>query len=296
MMPQMPASIIDGKALAALARADLAPRVARVHARGGRVGLDAILAVGEDPRDTGAARVYAQNQRRTCESLGIDYRLHELSTPSADEIASRVIELNESADCSAIMLHLPMPQGVDAYSVQRLIDPDKDVEGVNPANIGNVVYGREGFAPCTALSAMALIESTGVDPRGRIAVVVGASDVVGKPLAVLLMRAEATVISCNEYTPDLSGKTRLGEILVAAVGAPGLILPDMVRPGAVVIDVGVNRVTGADGKRRTVGYVCFQEVRKVAGHISPVPGGVGPMTVAVLLRNVVTACERAVEG
>lgn len=284
-------AIIDGKELAARAREDLASRVQRVRGAGGRVALDAILAPGNDEESVAPARVYALNQRATCESLGIDYHLHELAGTSFDDIAGRVLVLNERDDCTAMMVHLPLP--VDPYAVQRLISPEKDVEGVNPANIGNVVYGREGYAPCTALSAMALIESTGIDPRGRLAVVVGAGDVVGKPLAVLLMRAEATVVSCNVHTPDMARWCKEADILVAAAGVPGLITREMVKPGAVVIDVGVNRVRDATGAMRTVGDVAFDEVREIAGHISPVPGGVGPMTVAVLLRNVVSAAERA---
>ena len=290
----MPATIIDGKALAAHSREDLASRVARVRDRGGTVGLDALLVVSQASDAVGPARVYAENQKRTCQTLGIDYRLHELVCSSADDIIGRVLVLNERGQCTSIMLHLPLPQGVDPYDVQRLIDPVKDVEGVNPANIGNVVYGRDGYAPCTALSAMALIESTGIDLKGKLAVVVGASDVVGKPLAVLLMRGEATVVSCNEFTPDLAGLTRQADILVAAAGVPGLITAQMTKPGAVVIDVGVNRIKGDDGKARTVGDVDFQDVQQVASFISPVPGGVGPMTVAVLLRNVVRAAEREI--
>lgn len=287
----MSAAIIDGRHLASLAREDLARRVRRVRAAGGHVALDAILAPGIDEASVAPARVYALNQRSTCETLGIDYRLHEIAGTDPDDIIGRVLVLNERADCTAIMVHLPLP--VDPYGVQRMIAPHKDVEGVNPANIGNVVYGREGYAPCTALSAMALIESTGVEPRGRLAVVVGAGDVVGKPLAVLLMRAEATVVSCNVHTPGLARWCREADILVAAAGHPGLITPEMVKPGAVVIDVGVNRVRDGGGVMRTVGDVAFDEVVGVAGHISPVPGGVGPMTVAVLLRNVVHASERA---
>ncbi len=289
----MSASIIDGRELARRARADLAQRVERIRAASGRVGLDAILAAGSDPSLVGPARVYAQSQGRTCHELGIDYRLHELEGADFDAIAGRVLVLNEREECSAIMVHLPLPEGIDPYEVQRLIAPQKDVEGVNPANIGNVVYGREGYAPCTALSAMALIESTGVSLAGRHAVVVGASDVVGKPLAVLLMRAEATVTSCNVHTPDVPSLTRRADIVIAAAGVPGLIRADMIRPGAIVIDVGVNRIEGEDGKTRTVGDVAFDEVREVASAISPVPGGVGPMTVAVLLRHVVDAAERA---
>ncbi|TVQ63544.1 MAG: bifunctional 5,10-methylenetetrahydrofolate dehydrogenase/5,10-methenyltetrahydrofolate cyclohydrolase [Phycisphaerales bacterium] len=190
------------------------------------------------------------------------------------------------------MVHLPMPEGVQAYRVQRLIDPEKDVEGVNPANIGNIVYGRSSLVPCTALATLKMVESTGVTLKGARCVVVGASDLVGKPIAVLLMRHEATVISCNKFTREIAELTRTADVLVAAAGVPGLITKDMVKPGAVVVDVGTTRVPDASGRTRTVGDVAFDEVKQVAGWLSPVPGGVGPMTVAMLLRNVVDAAER----
>lgn len=285
----MGADIIDGSALAATYRGRIAERVAAVKARGGSVRLDAVLV------DTGdnAARVYAENQGRTCALVGIEYRLHELSARSTfDDVAGRVLLLNTKDEVSAIMLHLPLPEGVAPYRVQRLIDPEKDVEGVNPANIGNVVYGQSSLVPCTALAVLRMIEATRIELRGKRAVVVGAGDVVGKPIAVLLMRQEATVISCNKFTGGLVELARTADVLIAAAGVPGLVKADWVRPGAVVIDVGVNRIRAADGRMRTVGDVSFEEVRDVAGWISPVPGGVGPMTVAMLLQNVVEAGER----
>jgi methylenetetrahydrofolate dehydrogenase (NADP+)/methenyltetrahydrofolate cyclohydrolase len=293
----MPARLLDGKALADLSRAAIARRVQAVVARGGRVRLDAVICGHEDD----PAHVYAANQARTCADLGIEYRLHALPARATyDDIAGRILLLNVNEDCTAIMLHLPLPEGVDPYAVQRLIAPEKDVEGVNPANIGNIVYGRSSLAPCTGLAVLRMIESTGIAPegglRGRIAVVVGASDVVGKPIAVLLMRTEATVISCNKYTPGIITLTSAADVLVAAAGVPGLITPDHVKPGAIVIDVGVNRVPGVDGRPRTVGDVQFEPVRAALGPqgwISPVPGGVGPMTVMMLLNNVVQAAERA---
>lgn len=287
----MGAKRIDGTSLAASAREHLADRVKALRAASRPVGLDAILV---DAGDT-AARVYTDNQKRTCDELGIDYRLHGLpGTSGHDEIAGRVLLLNNDERSTAIMLCLPLPQGVEAYAVQRLIAPEKDVEGVNPANIGNVVYGRSSLAPCTALAAVAMVRSTGVDLKGRHAVVVGASNHVGKPIAILLMREGATVTSCNEWTPDLAELCLRADVLVAAAGVPGLITAAMVKPGAVVVDVGVNRIAGPDGKRMTVGDVAFDEVCEVAGWISPVPGGVGPMTVATLLGNVVDAAERHV--
>ncbi len=310
----MPARIIDGKALAQSHREQIATRVAAVRGRGGRVRLDAILVGTTD----NAARVYAEKQGQTCAELGIEYRLHRLSVEECGEpggpgqppspasladpdhphttydgIARRILLLNTNDDVSAIMVHMPLPEGLDPYSIQRLIDPDKDVEGVNPANIGNIVYGRSSLAPCTALATIKMIESTGVELRGKTAVVVGASNHVGKPIAVLLMRQDATVISCNKWTHDLADLTRRADVLVSAAGVPALIKADMVKPGAIVIDVGVNRVPDGKGGTKTVGDVDFDAVRGTAGFISPVPGGVGPMTVAMLLLNVVQASEPA---
>lgn len=300
----MPARVIDGRALADRFREEVARRVLAVQGRSGRVRLDAVI-VGDrdDP-----AHVYAMNQGRTCEQLGIEYRLHTLpGSAGFDDIAGRVLLLNTQEDCSAIMLHLPLPAQVDPYSVQRLIAPEKDVEGVNPANIGNIVYGRSSLAPCTALAVAKMVEHTlgeAKGPRGkagrlagRTVVVVGASDVVGKPIAVLLMRLDATVVSCNKWTPGLKELCRNADVLVAAAGVPGLIEADMVKPGATVVDVGVNRVAGSDGKTRTVGDVAYEAVARTLGDhgwLSPVPGGVGPMTVMMLLVNVVQAAERRV--
>jgi methylenetetrahydrofolate dehydrogenase (NADP+)/methenyltetrahydrofolate cyclohydrolase len=281
----MTARLIDGKALSAAVRESL---LARIKSAGRPVRLDAVL-VGSDR----AAGIYAENQAKTCAAVGIDYRLHRLPDGAGyDDIAGRVLLLNTEDDVRAIMLHLPLPTGIDVERIQSLIAPEKDVEGVNPANIGNVVYGRRSLVPCTALASVEMIESTGVDLRGARCVIVGASNIVGKPIAVLLMRAEATVISTNKYTKDIAALTRSADVLVSAAGVAGLVRRDMVKPGAVVIDVGINRVTGPDGKAMTVGDVAFDEVREVAGFISPVPGGVGPMTVAMLLRNTVDAALR----
>lgn len=291
----MGARIIDGNALAKEYRERIAARARAVAAAGGHVRLDAVLV---DSGDNGA-RVYAENQARTCKALGIDYRLHELPADSGyHDIAGRVLLLNSEDDVSAVMVHMPLPEGVDAYRVQRLIAPEKDVEGVNPANIGNVVYGRSSLAPCTGLAVIKMVDwvhtaaGEAMDLRGKIVVVVGASDVVGKPIAVLLMRQDPTLISCNKWTPGLAGLTRLADVLVTAAGVPGLIKGEMVKPGATVIDVGVNRIHTPDGKTKTVGDVDFPSVSEVAGWVSPVPGGVGPMTVAMLLLNVVEAAER----
>ncbi len=283
------ARILDGRKLAGELREQVRERAAALRSQGIAPRLDAVIVGLED----NAARQYAERQGHECRELGLDYKLHEIRSGAGfDDIAGRVLLLNENDHVSGIMVHLPLPEGVDAYRVQRLIDPDKDVEGVNPANIGNVVYGRSSLVPCTALAAMRMIESTGVDLKGKTAVVVGAGNVVGKPLAVLLMQAEATVISCNVYTREIAELTKRADVLVAAAGVPGLVKAEMVRPGAIVVDVGVNRVVGESGGTMTVGDVEFDAVSRVAGWISPVPGGVGPMTVAALLSNAVEASAR----
>ena len=276
------AAIIDGKALAKKVRRAIAERIAGSNLD---VRLDAVL-VGSDR----AAEIYARNQLRTCVEVGISYALHRVPDGAGfDEIADQIVRLNSDDDVSAIMLHLPLPDAVDTDRIQTIIDPVKDVEGVNPANIGNVVYGRRSLVPCTALATLEMIESTGITLRGAHCVVIGASNIVGKPVAILLMRAEASVVSTNKHTKDLAAHTFKADVLVSAAGVPGLVTADMVKPGAVVIDVGINRIANADGSMRTVGDIDFDGVLEVAGAISPVPGGVGPMTVAMLLRNTVEA-------
>jgi methylenetetrahydrofolate dehydrogenase (NADP+) / methenyltetrahydrofolate cyclohydrolase len=280
----MPAKIIDGKAIGAQIRTEIRKRI-EVAKRS--VRLDAVL-VGDDR----AAAIYAQNQAKTCAEAGIEYHLHTLPASCGyDEIAGRILLMNTEESIKAIMLHLPLPVGVDTERIQSLIAPEKDVEGVNPANIGNVVYGRRSLVPCTALAVLEMIESTGITLRGSKCVVVGASNIVGKPIAVLLMRAEATVVSANKFTQNLSTLTREADVVIAAAGVASLVKPDWIKPGAVVVDVGINRVAGADGKSVTVGDVDPQ-VAEIAGWMSPVPGGVGPMTVAMLLRNVAEAALR----
>lgn len=283
------ARIIDGKALAQKFREDIARRADALRRKGIPPRLDALIASEADS----AARVYAVNQGKTCEQLGIDYHLHELpANASFDDVAGRVLLMGSNDDISAIMVHLPLPDGVSAFEVQRRIAPEKDVEGVNPANIGNIVYGHTSLVPCTALATLKMIQSTGIALKGKRCVVVGASNIVGKPIAVLLMREEATVVSCNKFTAGITDLTREADVLIAAAGVPELVKADWVKPGAVVVDVGLSRVPGPDGKMKTVGDVAFDEVNRVAGWISPVPGGVGPMTVAMLLHNVVEAAER----
>lgn len=288
------AQIIDGRALADRFRAEIRRDVEALRSRGGSVSLDAVLVDGPPgPDGRNSARTYAESQKSGCAELGIDYRLHVLPHRATyEDIAGRVLLLNADERVTAVMVHLPLPEGVDPYRIQSLIDAGKDVEGVNPANIGNVVYDRSSLVPCTALAVMKMVDSTGVELRGAEVVCVGASNIVGKPVAILMMQREATVHSCNKYTRDLGTMTRQADVLIAAAGKANLITADMVKPGAVVIDVGINRVPDpATGKKRIIGDVAFDEVRPVAGWISPVPGGVGPVTVAMLLRNTVDAAR-----
>ena len=281
------ATIIDGRQLAKAVREELSGRVTRLAEAGTSVQLDAVL-IGLDQ----GAQLYAKNQAKACKEIGIDYRLHEMDeTASQGGIEAKIDELNQDTSVSAIMVHMPLPDGVDASAIQTRIAVDKDVEGVNPANIGNIVFGRRSLVPCTALAVLEMIESTGIEIKGSRAVCVGASTIVGKPVAVLLMQAEATVISTNKFTSNQELLTCDADILVTAAGVPNLITAEIVKKGAVVIDVGINSVVGDDGKQHTVGDVDFEAVKAVAGHISPVPGGVGPMTVAMLLRNTVQAAE-----
>jgi len=282
------ATLIDGRALAATSKESLAVRIAELHASGRSVRLDVILAGGNP-----AGAVYARNQAQTCEELGIAYRMHDVAADVDEEtVASTVRSLNDNPEVTAIMVHLPLPDGVDTHAVQATIAVEKDVEGVNPANIGGVLYGRRALAPCTALAAMKLIESTGIALAGAEVVCVGASAIVGRPVAALLMEAEATVVSTNIHTHNLAEHTRRGDVVISAAGVPGLLTGDMIKPGAIVIDVGINRITDPDtGKARTVGDVDVDSVLPVASFLSPVPGGVGPMTVAMLLRNTVATAD-----
>ncbi|MDP7009259.1 MAG: bifunctional 5,10-methylenetetrahydrofolate dehydrogenase/5,10-methenyltetrahydrofolate cyclohydrolase [Phycisphaerales bacterium] len=281
------ATIIDGRALAAKVKDSLAVRVDGLKDRGKCVRLDAVLVGGDQ-----GAHLYAKNQEKACNAVGIEYNLHELpESASHKEVVATIDALNGNPMVTAIMVHMPLPESVDTDAIQTMIAVDKDVEGVNPANIGNIVFGRRSLVPCTALAVMEMIESTGMEIRGKQAVCVGASTIVGKPVAVLLMQAEATVISTNEHTSNQETLTRNADILVTAAGVHNLVTADIVQEGAVVIDVGINRIVGEDGKKRTVGDVDYEAVKKVAGFISPVPGGVGPMTVAMLLRNTVQAAE-----
>lgn len=283
----MPATLIDGAALAEREKQIVYQRVLRLAESGRRPALTAVL-IGSTP----AGELYADRQAQACENVGIKYHLRKLPGDASPQSAADLLRsLSADPAVTGIMLHLPLPPQLDATELQYKIDPVKDVEGVNPANIGYVVYGHTLIAPCTALAVIELIESTGVPLRGAEAVVVGASEIAGKPIALLLTQRLATVTLCHIATRDLTSHTRRADVLVVAAGKAGLIGADHVKPGAIVIDVGINRIALPDGTKKTVGDVDFPAVSRIAAYITPVPGGVGPMTVAMLLKNTLRSAE-----
>lgn len=290
----MAGNLIDGKALAAEIRASVAQRAATLRQQGHVPTLAAVM-VGDDP----AAASYARSQARHAETVGIDHRLVTLPMDATPAAASAAIaELNADSAVSGIMLQMPVPASLDGFALQQMISPAKDVEGVGASNLGLLMMGREALVPCTAAAAFACLNATGVAISGVEAVVVGRSVIVGKPLAMLLLGAHATVTQCHTRTRDLAIHTRRAEVLMVAAGVAGLIGAEHVSPGAIVIDVGTHRVPHADASgtgssKKTVGDVRFEEVAPIARAITPVPGGVGPVTVAMLLANTVTACQRA---
>ncbi|MGD0389589.1 MAG: bifunctional 5,10-methylenetetrahydrofolate dehydrogenase/5,10-methenyltetrahydrofolate cyclohydrolase [Tepidisphaeraceae bacterium] len=287
----MSAKVIDGAALAERVKLDVKRRVGQLAASGQRPALAAVL-IGSTP----AGELYAGRQAQACKNVGIAYRLLKLAADTTQAAAERELKsLSTDPAFTGIMLHLPVPPHLHATDLQYKIDPVKDVEGVNPANIGYVVYGHTLIAPCTATAVIELIETTGVDLRGAEAVVVGASEIAGKPIALLLTQRLATVTLCHIATRDLKSHTKRADVLVVAAGKPGLIGADHVKQGAIVIDVGINRVSLPDGSKKTVGDVDFDAVSPKAAYITPVPGGVGPMTVAMLLKNTLRSAELAAE-
>ena len=282
----MTARIIDGKAIAANIRAEEKKRIEKLVAQHGvRPGL-AVILVGEDP----ASRVYVRNKIKACKEVGIHSEQLELpATTSQAELLSRIDMLNADSAIHGILVQLPLPKHIDVHAVLERIDFHKDVDGFHLYNVGGLVTGHTVFPPCTPFGVQKILEHEQIDVEGKNVVVVGASNIVGKPMALMLMQQDATVCICHKKTRDLAQFTMLADILVVAAGVPGLILPQMVRTGAVVIDVGINRL--ADG--RIVGDVDFEGVREKASSITPVPGGVGPMTIAMLLYNTVRSAEKA---
>jgi methylenetetrahydrofolate dehydrogenase (NADP+)/methenyltetrahydrofolate cyclohydrolase len=280
----MTASVLDGAAIAQSVFTDLQKRVAALRSTGIRPGL-ATVVVGDNP----ASRVYVRNKMRACAEVGLHAEVHELSADcSEDELMAKVAALNAAREIHGIIVQLPLPRAIDAQRVLQSIALEKDVDGFNWNNLGAIVDGHPQLVPCTPLGVMQMLDYAGVELEGRHAVVVGRSSIVGKPVALLLIARGATVTVCNSKTPDLAAYTRTADVLVVAAGRAKLVTADMVKAGATVIDVGINRLP--DGK--LVGDVDYAAVKSKAGAISPVPGGVGRMTVAMLVANTVLAAER----
>ncbi len=291
----MTAQIIDGKQVAADMRAELKEEVAKLKEQGIVPGLWVIL-VGEDP----ASKSYVTAKERTCEEIGIysdDNRLAASTTQ--EDLLALVEKMNNDPKINGILVQLPLPKGLNEAEVLLAIDPDKDVDGFHPMNVGKMVVGEKGFLPCTPHGVIQLLVRSGVTIEGANVVIVGRSNIVGKPLANMLIQKQpnrnATVTVCHTRTKDLAHQTRQADILIAAAGRPNTITADMVKEGVVVIDVGVNRVEDATKKRgyRLVGDVDFEAVKEKASFITPVPGGVGPMTITMLLYNTVESAKRA---
>ena len=281
----MAGRIIDGVALAAKIREEVATRTAKLIATGTKPGL-AVVLVGSDP----ASQVYVKNKVAACQKAGLHSVLEQYPPSMTQaELLDRVRALNADPAIHGILVQLPLPAHIDSHLVIETIAPEKDVDGFHVSNAGLLMTGKPLFRPCTPYGVMKMLESEGVQLRGAVAVVIGASNIVGKPMTMLLQSAGATVTICNSKTRDLGWHTRHADIVVVATGKPRMIDGSMIKPGAVVIDVGINR--GADGK--LCGDVDFDSVIQVASAVTPVPGGVGPMTIAMLLVNTLEAAERA---
>ncbi len=273
-------NIIDGKALSALVKDEVRSEVQELEVRFGRKPCLCVIIVGENP----ASQVYVRNKVKAAAYTGMDSRLIELPAEiSEEELLDRIRELNDDPLVDGILVQLPLPKHIDEERVIDTISREKDVDGFHPANVSGLWLGKDCIVPCTPAGIMRLIDSVGVELKGKMAVVVGRSNIVGKPVAKLLLDRHATVVIAHSRTADLGAVTRLADVLVVAVGKAGLVTGEMVKPGAVVIDVGMNR--NAEGK--LCGDVDFASCEKVASWITPVPGGVGPMTIAMLMKNTI---------
>jgi methylenetetrahydrofolate dehydrogenase (NADP+)/methenyltetrahydrofolate cyclohydrolase len=281
----MTASVIDGKRIAEQTRAEHSEAARRLTARTGVVPHLAAVLVGDDP----ASAVYVRNKQIACQKAGMKSTLHRLpATTPETQLLDLVGALNADPGVHGILVQLPLPKGIDSSRVLDAVHPSKDVDGFHPENVGLMSQGRPRFLPCTPAGVMRMLESAGIDTRGRHSVVIGRSDIVGKPMAMLLAQkgVDATVTLCHSRTPDIASFTRQADIVVAAVGIPQFVKGAWIKPGAIVIDVGINRVGD-----KLVGDVEYEATAQVAAAITPVPGGVGPMTIAMLLGNTVRAAE-----
>lgn len=291
------ANIIDGKKVAEETQDGIIQRIQELKARGVTPGLTVII-VGEDP----ASQVYVRMKARDCENVGIDENTIELPEDTPEkELLDLIRKLNQNPDYHGILVQMPVPEQINPDKVIRAIDPSKDVDGLHPENVGKLVAGQSGFIPCTPFGVLKMLEYYDIETDGRDAVVVGRSKLVGKPITNLLYQktdsGNATVTICHTHTKDLAQYTRRADILVVAAGAPNSITADMIKPHATVIDVGISRVDAPDTKKgyKLVGDVDFENAQKVAGYITPVPGGVGPMTRTMLLHNTVWSAEQRVQ-
>lgn len=277
------ATIIDGKAVSAKIKAQMKSEVEALKAKGMGPGL-AVIIVGEDP----ASKVYVANKEKACEELGMLSEKYSMPAETTqDELLALVQKLNKDDRIDGILCQLPLPKHIDEKTVIDSIDPMKDVDAFSAYNVGRIMIGDYAFVPCTPAGVMELIKESGIDIAGKECVILGRSNIVGKPQALLLLQENGTVTITHSKTRNLSEVTKRADILVAAIGKPKFVTGDMVKPGAVVIDVGINR----DENNKLCGDVDFDSVEKVAGAITPVPGGVGPMTIAMLMKNTLTACK-----
>lgn len=280
------ATIIDGKKISGEIRAEIAQKTQEFHSKFGVAPGLAVIIVGEDP----ASRVYVRNKHKACAEVGFYSEVHELPADSTQEqVISLIDQLNEQSNIHGILVQLPLPKHLDEQTILLRIKPEKDVDAFHPYNVGKIMIGDYHVLPCTPAGVMQLLARSGVSAAGKHCVVIGRSNIVGKPMAMLLLHDNGTVTICHSRTPDLREQTLQADILVSAVGRAGFVTADMVKPGAVVIDVGINR--NAEGK--LCGDVDFGPVSEVASMITPVPGGVGPMTITMLLQNTLTAATNA---
>jgi methylenetetrahydrofolate dehydrogenase (NADP+) / methenyltetrahydrofolate cyclohydrolase len=282
------AKVIDGQAIAARYRADIARQVSEMFDRDGVVPGLAVVLLGDDP----ASHVYVRSKRKFAKDVGMKSVVHLLPSETTEsELLRLIAQLNGDPEIHGILVQLPLPAHIDRNSVINAIDPEKDVDGFHVENVGRLATGQDGMTPCTPLGCMILLRTCMEDFAGRKALVIGHSNIVGKPMARLLLTEFCTVTIAHVKTENLADECRVADILITAAGQPNLVKGDWVKPGAVVIDVGITRVKEPDGKIGITGDVDFDEVKKIAGHITPVPGGVGPMTIACLLANTLKAAK-----
>lgn len=285
------AHILDGKTLAKKTQAILTDKINTLAPQVGRPPGLAVIMVGDHP----ASATYVRNKERACERVGIaSFGQHLAADTSQDYLQGVIAELNADERVDGILLQLPVPQHLDDVTLLNTIDPDKDVDGLHPVNMGRLLRGEVGLRSCTPLGVMHLLSSNQIELSGKRAIVLGRSILVGKPMALMLLAANATVTMAHSRTKDLPALTQTADIVVSAIGRPKLLTPDYVKPGAVIIDVGINRIEAPDGKYRLVGDVDYEAVSPIVSAITPVPGGVGPMTVAMLLHNTVLSYSRQI--